>query len=113
MIFIFSSPSRVIRTIQSFAANNTLWLHVSVTLKETALSFFMTMVISLFTALLFWRFRWIYKLFEPYLILLNSLPKSALAPLLIVWLGNKPRTIIVVAVSLAVFGAILTLYHAF
>ena len=102
--FIFSSPSRVIRTIQSFAANNTLWLHVSVTLKETALSFFMTMVISLFTALLFWRFRWIYKLFEPYLILLNSLPKSALAPLLIVWL---------VAVSLAVFGAILTLYHAF
>ena len=51
--FIFSSPSRVIRTIQSFAANNTLWLHVSVTLKETALSFFMTMVISLFTALLF------------------------------------------------------------
>ena len=105
--FIFSSPSRVIRTIQSFAANNTLWLHVSVTLKETALSFFMTMVISLFTAL------WIYKLFEPYLILLNSLPKSALAPLLIVWLGNKPRTIIVVAVSLAVFGAILTLYHAF
>ena len=111
--FIFSSPSRVIRTIQSFAANNTLWLHVSVTLKETALSFFMTMVISLFTALLFWRFRWIYKLFEPYLILLNSLPKSALAPLLIVWLGNKPRTIIVVAVSLAVFGAILTLYHAF
>ena len=37
--FIFSSPSRVIRTIQSFAANNTLWLHVSVTLKETALSF--------------------------------------------------------------------------
>ena len=88
-------------------------LHVSVTLKETALSFFMTMVISLFTALLFWRFRWIYKLFEPYLILLNSLPKSALAPLLIVWLGNKPRTIIVVAVSLAVFGAILTLYHAF
>ena len=111
--FIFISSSRVIRTIQSFAANNTLWLHVSVTLKETALSFFMTMVISLFTALLFWRFRWIYKLFEPYLILLNSLPKSALAPLLIVWLGNKPRTIIVVAVSLAVFGAILTLYHAF
>ena len=99
--FIFSSPSRVIRTIQSFAANNTLWLHVSVTLKETALSFFMTMIISLFAALLFWRFRWIYKLFEPYLILLNSLPKSALAPLLIVWLGNKPRTIIVVAVSLA------------
>lgn len=111
--FIFSSPSRVVRTIQSFAADQTLWLHISITLSETALSFFLTMIISLFIALLFWRFRWIYRLLEPYLILLNSLPKSALAPLLIVWLGNKPRTIIVVAVSLAVFGAILTLYHAF
>lgn len=111
--FIFSSPSRVVRTIQDFAADKMLWLHISVTLSETALSFFLTMGISLSMALLFWRFRWIYRLFEPYLILLNSLPKSALAPLLIVWLGNKPRTIIVVAVSLAVFGAILTLYHAF
>ncbi len=111
--FIFSSPSRIIRTIQDFAAKQTLWLHIGVTLSETALSFFLTMGISLSVALLFWRFRWIYRLLEPYLILLNSLPKSALAPLLIVWLGNKPRTIIVVAVSLAVFGAILTLYHAF
>lgn len=111
--FIFSSPSRVVRTIQDFAADKTLWLHISVTLSETALSFFLTMGISLSVALLFWRFQWIYRLFEPYLILLNSLPKSALAPLLIVWLGNKPRTIIVVAVSLAVFGAILTLSHAF
>lgn len=111
--FIFSSPSRVIRTIRDFAAAQTLWLHISITLGETALSFILTIVISLSAALLFWRFRWIYRLLEPYLILLNSLPKSALAPLLIVWLGNKPRTIIVVAVSLAVFGAILTLYHAF
>ena len=111
--FIFSSPSRVIRTIQSFAADHTLWLHISVTMKETALSFLLTMLISLAASLLFWRFHWVYRLFEPYLIILNSLPKSALAPLLIVWLGNKPRTIIVVAVSLAVFGAILTLYHAF
>ena len=111
--FIFSSPSRVIRTIQSFAANNTLWLHVSVTLKETALSFFMTMVISLFTALLFWRFRWIYKLFEPYLILLNSLPKTALAPLLIVWLGATRTTIIVAGMSVAIFGSILNLYTTF
>lgn len=111
--FIFSSPSRVIHTIQDFASDQTLWLHISTTLGETAISFFLTMAISLSVALLFWRFRWIYLLLEPYLILLNSLPKSALAPLLIVWLGNKPRTIIVVAVSLAVFGAILTLYHAF
>ena len=50
---------------------------------------------------------------EPFLVLLNSLPKSALAPLLIVWLGNNMKTIIVAAVSVAVFGSILTLYTGF
>ena len=50
---------------------------------------------------------------EPFLVLLNSLPKSALAPLLIVWLGNNMRTIVVAAVSVAVFGPILTLYTGF
>ena len=48
-----------------------------------------------------------------YLVMLNSLPKSALAPLLIVWLGNNMRTIIVAAVSVAVFGSILTLHTGF
>ena len=45
--------------------------------------------------------------------MLNSLPKSALAPILIVWLGNNTRTVIVAAVSVAVFGSILTLYNGF
>ena len=45
--------------------------------------------------------------------MLNSLPKSALAPVLIVWLGNNIRTIIVAAVSVAVFGCIMTLYTGF
>lgn len=111
--FIFSSPSRVVSTIQSFWKANLLWFHIGITMGETAISFLLTMVISVIVSLIFWRFSWIYRLLEPYLVLLNSLPKSALAPLLIVWLGNTPRTIIVVAVSLAVFGAILTLYHAF
>ena len=53
------------------------------------------------------------QILEPFLVLLNSLPKSALAPLLIVWLGNNMRTIVVAAVSVAVFGSILTLYTGF
>ncbi len=45
--------------------------------------------------------------------MLNSLPKSALAPILIVWLGNNVKTIIVAAVSVAVFGAVMTLHNGF
>ena len=45
--------------------------------------------------------------------MLNSLPKSALAPILIVWLGSSMRTIVAAAVSVAVFGSILTLHNGF
>lgn len=54
-----------------------------------------------------------FKIAEPYIVLLNSLPKSALAPVLIVWLGNNVKTIIVAAVSVAIFGAVLSIYTAF
>ena len=50
---------------------------------------------------------------EPYLVILNSLPKSALAPLLIVWLGATQTTIIVAGMSVAIFGSILNLYTSF
>ncbi|MDD3403137.1 MAG: ABC transporter permease subunit, partial [Hespellia sp.] len=50
---------------------------------------------------------------DPYLVVLNSLPKSALAPLLIVWLGANQTTIIVAGMSVAIFGSILSLYTSF
>ncbi len=111
--FIFSSPSRVLSTLTELHTQKTLFLHIGTTMSETLLSFFLVMVLGIIFAVLLWRFSFAYLVLEPVLILLNSLPKSALAPLLIVWLGNKPRTIIVVAVSLAIFSCILTLYNAF
>ena len=45
--------------------------------------------------------------------LLNSLPKSALAPMIIVWLGNNVKAIIVTAISVGVFGTILNIYTSF
>ena len=53
------------------------------------------------------------EILEPYLVVLNSLPKSALAPLLIVWLGATSKTIIIAGMSVAIFGSILNLYTAF
>ena len=69
--------------------------------------------IGIFGAVALWSSRRLAKILEPYLVILNSLPKSALAPLLIVWLGNNMKTIITAAVSVAVFGSILTLYNGF
>ena len=111
--FIFSSPSRIMKCFVSMCADGSLFRHVWVTLYETFISFFLVIGIGLTAAVLMWLSRSFSKIIEPYIVVLNSLPKSALAPILIVWLGNNIRTIIISAISVAVFGTILTLYTGF
>lgn len=111
--FIFSSPSRIITCLWKMTLDKSIFLHTGITIFETFLSFFLVIVIGLSMAILLWSSRSISEILEPYLVILNSLPKSALAPILIVWLGNNMKTIVVAAVSVAVFGSILTLYHGF
>lgn len=111
--FIFSSPSRIIQCFCSMLVDKTLFLHIGVTLSETLISFSLVFFISLLFAILLWWNDTLSSILEPYLVVLNSLPKSALAPILIVWLGNNMKTIIIAAISVAVFGSILNLYTGF
>ena len=111
--FIFSSPSRIILCLIQMTGDGSLFLHTGITLLETLVSFLAVVIIGLAAALLLWFWRSLAEILEPFLVMLNSLPKSALAPLLIVWLGNNMNTIIVAAVSVALFGSILTLYTGF
>lgn len=111
--FIFSSPTMITRCLISMAKDGSLFLHTGITLFETLVSFLACTVFGLACALLLWSSKSAAQILEPFLVLLNSLPKSALAPLLIVWLGSNMKTIIVAAVSVAVFGSVLTLYTGF
>lgn len=111
--FVFSSPSRIIQTILEMAEDGSLWYHTGITLLETFVSFFLILLSGTAMAVLLWWNNRLSQIFEPYLVMLNSLPKSALAPVFIVWLGANMKTIIVAAVSVAVFGSVLTLYHSF
>lgn len=111
--FVFSSPSRMIECFVALSADGSIYYHIGVTLFETFLSFLLIMFFGIFIAVLLWWNTTVAKVCEPYLVVLNSLPKTALAPVFIVWLGNNMKTIIVAAVSVAVFGSIITLYTAF
>lgn len=111
--FIFSSPSRIIHCFKVSIQDGVLLRHTVVTLGETFLSFAIIISAGVGIALLLWLSPFLTQLFEPFLIILNSLPKSALAPMLIVWLGNNPRAIIVTAVSVAIFGTIINVYTSF
>ena len=87
--------------------------HLGITLLETFVSFFLVATISLLTAILLWWNNTLSEILEPYFVILNSLPKSAMAPIFIVWLGNNMKTIIVTAISVAIFGSILNLFTSF
>ncbi len=111
--FVFSSPSGVVDTVITMSKDGSLWYHTGITLAETFVSFLLILFFGIGIAVILWWNTKLSKIFEPYLVMLNSLPKSALAPVFIVWLGANMKTIIVAAVSVAVFGSILTLYHSF
>lgn len=111
--FIFSSPSRIVKTFWQMCLDGSFFLHLGTTLAEVFISFLLIIVIGYAAAILLWFFPKLSKILEPYFVVLNSLPKSALAPLLIVWLGANVRTIIVAGISVAIFGTILSLYTAF
>lgn len=111
--FIFSSPSRMIASAVELFHDGNLLGHIAITLAETFGSFLLVVILTIFIAVLLWWNQTISEILEPYLVILNSLPKSAMAPIFIVWLGNNMKTIIITAISLAVFGSILNLYTSF
>ena len=93
--------------------DQSLFSHIGVTLTETLVSFFFVVILGVGTAILLWCSPKTSRILEPYLVVLNSLPKSALAPLLIVWLGANERTIVVAGMSVAIFGSVINLYSGF
>lgn len=111
--FIFSSPSKLVQCFQNLLFQEGLVGHIGITLFETLASFLIVIAVSLIFAVLLWKSRTFSRILEPYMVMLNSLPKSALAPLLIVWLGANYKTIILTGMSVAVFGSVMNLYTGF
>ncbi len=111
--FIFSSPSKILLCAYGMILDQTLFAHIGITLFETIASFLLVIIVSLAVTVILWLNKGLSETLEPYLVILNSLPKSALAPLLIVWLGATYTPIIIAGVSVAIFGSILSLYTSF
>lgn len=111
--FIFCSPSMIGACFIRMIRDGMLFQHIGITLLETIISFCIVILVSILIAIALWWNPKLSKIVEPYMVILNSLPKSALAPILIVWLGANYKTIIVCAISVAIFGSILNIYTGF
>lgn len=111
--FISSSPSRIFKTIGVLFKENNLIYHISVTLYETILGFLISVIVGYFTALLLWSFERLRRVLEPYIVVLNSLPKIALGPIIIIWFGSGSKAIIFMAVLISVIVCTITMLGGF
>ncbi len=110
--FLYSSPSRIIKTIFNLL-DNSLFKHIGVTIYEVLLSFIISSLLALLIATILWWNKFIAKVFEPFLTIINSLPKVALGPLIIVWAGASIKSIIIMSLTISLFITIINFYQAF
>lgn len=111
--FLCSSPKRVIETTISLWNSNDLLIHIWVTLKEILISFGIGSIIGIIFAAFLWWSPFSSKVLDPYLTILNSLPKVALGPIIIIWAGANQNSIILMALLISVISTIISVYVGF
>lgn len=112
-VFVFSSPKRIFATIGELVTQGNLFYHMFVTLCEAVLGFLIATVVGFIVAVILWWSESVRRVLEPYLIILNSLPKIALGPIIIIWFGAGTTSIIVMAILIMIIITIISLLNAF
>ncbi|MDQ0148431.1 NitT/TauT family transport system permease protein [Eubacterium multiforme] len=111
--FLTSSPSRMFNSLIDFIKEGTIWTHIWVTSYETILGFVLGTVIGTIVAIILWWCPLTSKILDPYLVVLNALPKVALAPIIIFWVGNGTTAIIVIALLISLVTTIISVLTGF
>lgn len=111
--FLFSSPIRIWKTFLKLSSTNELILHILTTLKEVIISFLLGIGGGFIIAILLYEFKTLSKIIDPFLTMLNSLPKVALGPLIIIIFGANAKSIIVMALFINLIVSIITIHNGF
>jgi len=111
--FLFSSPSAIFELLKQYFVSGEIYYHLKISIYETMLGLFIGTLLGLVIAIGLWSNKFIAKIFDPFLVVLNALPKTALAPIFIIWAGTGVRGIVVVAVSISLVVTILSAYSYF
>jgi NitT/TauT family transport system permease protein len=111
--FLLSSPSRVVATLANLVATGDLFEHLGTTLVETMAGFALGAALGIGLAVVLWWFPVVGRIMDPYLVVINSLPKIALGPVLIVWIGSGMPAIITMAVLVSIVVTLVTVLSGF
>ncbi len=111
--FLFSSPLKIWHSLVKLVLNGEIFIHLFTTLYEVLISFFIGTFGGLVIAIILYEFKTLYKIFDPFLTMLNSLPKVALGPLIIIIFGANIKSIIVMALLINLIISIITIHNGF
>lgn len=111
--FFFSSPSRIAVTITDLAKTGNLWHHIWTSLYETIIGFLLATILGVLIAILLWWSEKLRRIMEPYLIILNSLPKIALGPMIIFWVGSGSGATVVMCILICIVITTISMLNAF
>ena len=111
--FITSSPSRIMSTIVTLFESGDLWYHMGITLFETMAGFVIATLLGSIIAIALWWSEKLRKILDPYIVVLNSLPKIALGPLIIIWVGAGMQSIITICVLVLIIITVISMLNAF
>ena len=111
--FILSQPSRIWDTWVTMFSEGDLWMHMWVTIYETLAGFLLGVVLGVGLAVVLWWSDFISKVSEPYLVVLNSLPKIALGPVIIIIVGAGTEAIIFMALAISLIVTVLEMLGGF
>ena len=111
--FIFSSPSHSLSVIWRMTADGSIWPHIGITVAETAIGFLAGTLLGIGIAVLLWYFPTAREIADPYLVVLNGLPKIALGPVIIVWVGSGISSIVTVTLFVSVVVTVIGVLNGF
>ena len=111
--FLFSSPSKIISVMLDLITANNLFPHILITLYETLVAFLLGIILGFIISIILYEYPMIAKIVDPFLTMLNSLPKVALGPLIIIIAGANIKSIILMALLINLIISIMTIYNGF
>ena len=111
--FAFSQPTKIIKTIKELIITNNLFNHIIATLNEVLISFTLGIILGFIIAIILYELPLLSKIVDPFLTMINSLPKVALGPLIIIIFGANIKSIIIMALLINLIVSIITIYNGF
>ena len=111
--FLFSSPSSIIKLLSQYIKSGEIYTHVLISVYETILGLIIGTSFGILIAIILWSNKMLASILNPFLVVLNALPKTALAPIFIIWAGTGIKGIVVVSISISLILTVLSAYSYF